>query len=24
MFEKMQEQMGQAGTIFPGFPPGKK
>jgi polyhydroxyalkanoate synthesis repressor PhaR len=24
MFEKMQEQMAQAGTLFPGFPPGKR
>ena len=24
MFEKMQEQIAQAGTIFPGFPPGKR
>ena len=24
MFEKMQDQMAQAGTLFPGFPPGKR
>jgi polyhydroxyalkanoate synthesis repressor PhaR len=24
MFEKLQEQMGQAGVIFPGFPPAKR
>ena len=24
IFEKMQEQMGQAGAIFPGFPPAKR